>query len=174
VLKTLFACVLFVSSTPLIAQKAMDNDSVIKLCKAGLSEDVIVTTISSSPGDYKTSADDLIALKTAGASNKVVAAVVTKATGAPAAPAASESKLEPGVAPAVFSTKQKPRVFLQSSSKGSQWNAARDQSMEMSKDFEKNCPDVKVTINQTAADYTVLGLHPGGETEEFETGCHSL
>jgi hypothetical protein len=31
--------------------------------------------------------------------------------------------------------------------------------MEMAKDFQKNCPDVKVTILQTAADYTVILNH---------------
>jgi hypothetical protein len=31
--------------------------------------------------------------------------------------------------------------------------------MEMSKDFEKNCPSVRVTINQQLADYTVLLNH---------------
>jgi hypothetical protein len=52
-----------------------------------------------------------------------------------------------------------PRVYLQSSSKGNVWNAARDQSMEMAKDFQKNCPDVKITIAQNAADYTVMLNH---------------
>jgi hypothetical protein len=31
--------------------------------------------------------------------------------------------------------------------------------MEMSKDFERNCPDVRVTLNQQMADYTVLLNH---------------
>ena|SRR5215813_15332174 len=53
----------------------------------------------------------------------------------------------------------KPRVYLTAASKGNQWNAARDQSMEMSKDFEKDCPSVRVTINQSVADYTVLLNH---------------
>ncbi len=55
--------------------------------------------------------------------------------------------------------RQPPRVFLQAASKGTNWNAHRDQSMEMAKDFEKTCPDVKVTINQQMADYTVLLNH---------------
>jgi len=53
----------------------------------------------------------------------------------------------------------KARVFLQSQSKGNNQNAARDQSMEMSKDFEEVCPGVRVTINQQMADYTVLLNH---------------
>ncbi len=31
--------------------------------------------------------------------------------------------------------------------------------MEMSKDFEKDCSGIKVTINQAAADYTILLNH---------------
>ena len=54
---------------------------------------------------------------------------------------------------------QVPRVFLQSASHGNNWNARRDQSMEMAKDFEKVCPGVKVTINQQNADYTVILNH---------------
>ncbi len=54
---------------------------------------------------------------------------------------------------------QKPRVFLQSASHGNVWNARRDQSMEMAKDFEKNCPDVRITLNQQMADYTVALNH---------------
>jgi hypothetical protein len=52
-----------------------------------------------------------------------------------------------------------PRVFLQSSSHGSNWNAHRDQSMEMSKDFEKDCPGVRVTLNQQMANYIVALNH---------------
>jgi len=56
-------------------------------------------------------------------------------------------------------SRQVPRVFLQSASHGNTWNARRDQSMEMSKDFEKECPGVRVTVNQQMADYTVLLNH---------------
>lgn len=52
-----------------------------------------------------------------------------------------------------------PRVLLESASHGGQWNAARDQSMEMSKDFLKVCPSVRITIKQEAADYTVRLNH---------------
>lgn len=74
------------------AQQALNNDAVIKLVKAGLAEDLIVTTINASPGNYDTSANGLIALKSAGASDKIVAAVVLKASGAvPGAPPASNA-----------------------------------------------------------------------------------
>jgi hypothetical protein len=155
----------------LMAQQSLNNDSVVKLVKAGLSDDLIVSTINASPGTYDRSANGLIALKTAGVSDKVITAVVAKAdksasaattppqtTSEPPAPAAAAQG--PGTQPAQPGPLgTKPRVYLQSSSKGSQWNAARDQSMEMSKDFEKECPDVRVTINQNAADYIVVLNH---------------
>jgi hypothetical protein len=53
----------------------------------------------------------------------------------------------------------RPRVYLESVSSGSNKNAARDQSMEMAKDFLKVCSDVKITINQSAANYTIRLNH---------------
>jgi hypothetical protein len=92
--------ILFLATCSLLAaQQVMNNDSVIKLVKAGLSDDLIVTTINSSPSAYDTSADGIIALKTAGASDKVIAAMIAKAA-APAAPAAP-----PPPAAAVASTR---------------------------------------------------------------------
>jgi hypothetical protein len=49
----------------------------------------------------------------------------------------------------------RPRVYLRSQSFGNQWNAARNQSMEMAKDFGKLCPAVVITINEQKADFTI-------------------
>jgi hypothetical protein len=88
----------------LAAQQAQNNESIIKLVKAGLSDDLIISAINSSPGSYNTSADGLIALKGAGASDKVVAAILVKNSGgsvsaapAPTAPAPSAPALPPGI-----------------------------------------------------------------------------
>ena len=62
----------------LIAQQAMNNDAIVKMLKAGLSDDVIVATINASSGAYDTSPNGLIALKQAGVSDKVIAAIVAK------------------------------------------------------------------------------------------------
>ncbi|MGA2217280.1 MAG: hypothetical protein ABSG51_04290 [Terracidiphilus sp.] len=70
---------LFAFCALLVAQQTLNNASVIKLAKAGLSDDLIVSTINASPGTYDTSADGLIALKTAGVSDRVVTAIVAKA-----------------------------------------------------------------------------------------------
>jgi hypothetical protein len=56
--------------------KPMTNDSVIRMVKAGLGDDLIVQTIGSQPGQYTTDADSLVTLKEAGASDRVIAAMV--------------------------------------------------------------------------------------------------
>jgi hypothetical protein len=155
------------------AQQTLNNEAIIKLVKAGLSEYLIITTINSQAGSYDTSTDGIIALKVAGVTDKVVSAIVQKTAALNSNTAAQPSSVntalatvptdtaqepkQPSAAPAHSSNK--PRVFLSSASKGSNRNAERDQSMEMSKDLEKDCSGVKITINQQAADYTILLNH---------------
>jgi hypothetical protein len=85
----LAAILALLAISPLIfAQEVMNNDAVIKLLKAGLSEDLIVATIEASPGKYDTSDNALTALRNAGARSKVISAVLMKsALGPPPAPA---------------------------------------------------------------------------------------
>ena len=180
-----FCPMLLAQQAPGGATKALNNDSVIKLIIAGLSDDLIISTINALPGAYDTSPDGLIGLKTAHASDKVVSAIVLKtssasaarvtdSTAAPVAEAATAPADQPAqksFAPApsgeITSYAAKvspdkaisPRVFLQSASKGTNENAERDQSMEMSKDLEKDCPGVRVTVSPQMADYTVLLNH---------------
>jgi len=171
----------FLALSPLLAaQQAMDDSSVIKLVKAGLSEDLVISTINVSPGMYDTSADSLIALKSAGASDKIISAILLKvssansvsqsAAAAPSSfdgPSNSGQQMPSSAAPSAQETSQqssaqtpgKPRIFLESASKGTNRNADRDQSMEMSKDLEKDCTGVRVTINQQMADYTISLNH---------------
>jgi hypothetical protein len=173
--------VLLIFGCVLGAQTALSNDAVIKLIKAGLSDDLIVSTVNAAPGAYDGSADAIIALKSAGASDRLISIIVSKAssraTASPtiaptvpptAEPAIQEKLTQSFIAPAAQEparqetsgqTSNRPRVFLQSASKGTNRNAARDQSMEMSKDIEKDCPDVRVTINPQMADYTIMLNH---------------
>lgn len=69
----------------LFAQQTLNNDGVLKLIKAGLSEELVISTINASPGSYDTSADGIIALKTGGASEKVIGAILAKSSAKPAA-----------------------------------------------------------------------------------------
>ena len=82
-----YLALVFLAICPLlVAQQALNNDSVIKLVKAGLSDDLIVSTINAQTGTYDTSTDGLIALKGAGVSDKVVSAMVAKAAAPPPTP----------------------------------------------------------------------------------------
>jgi len=95
-----FLAVLFIAFASLLtAQQTLNNDAVIKMAKAGISEDVIAAAVSSTPGTYDTSGDALVALKSAGVSDKVVVAMVAKAgaANAPAPAASAPSALPPGI-----------------------------------------------------------------------------
>jgi hypothetical protein len=92
------------------AQQTMNNDAVIKLVKAGLSDDLIVSTINSQPGTYNTSTDGLIALKKAGVSDKVVGAIVTKSVAPVAAPVERVANQGEAAQPAAASDPNDPNV----------------------------------------------------------------
>ena len=103
---------LFTFCTMLVfAQQAMNNEGVTKLIKAGMSDDIIVSSINSSHATYDTSADALIALKTAGASDKVIAAILAKASGASPV-MASDTTLANPQGPPVQEPEQMGKVFF--------------------------------------------------------------
>lgn len=88
---------------PLVAQQAMTNDGIIKLVKAGMSDDLILTTINAAPANYDTSANALVALKSAGASEKVISAILSKANpGVPSHSPEAPTSVEPQGAPRIF------------------------------------------------------------------------
>ena len=63
---------------PRSVQTKMSNDSVLRMAKAGLSDDLIVQTIGSQPGLYATDAESLILLKQAGVSERVISAMINR------------------------------------------------------------------------------------------------
>jgi hypothetical protein len=134
-----------------LGQQTMNNESVVNLMKAGFSEDVIISAINRSQGAFDTSVDGLIALKNAGITNKEIAAIVAKAY-----PPSAAALVVPvvGGAPTVRSA-NKPRVFLRAQSHSSGLHESRDQSMEMSKDFQEECAGVVISVNPHLLDYTV-------------------
>jgi hypothetical protein len=72
----------------LCAQQPLTNDSVVQMAKAGLGDSLIIESINATPASFATSASDLIALKQAGVSERVIGAMVAK-SGAPTTPAAA-------------------------------------------------------------------------------------
>lgn len=103
--KGLVALLFLAFTSFLTAQQALNNSSVIKMVRAGLTDDAIVATINANPGAYDASPDGLIALKQAGVSNKVIDAIVAKSTTSapdsaqPSAPAQPEPPAPADFAP---------------------------------------------------------------------------
>lgn len=64
------------------SQEALTNDAIVKMVKAGLSANVIVSMVKTQPAKYSLSPDDLIKLKSAGVPDNVVGAMVEKNAGA--------------------------------------------------------------------------------------------
>ncbi len=67
------------------AQEVLTNDSIVKMVKAGLSENVILEMIKSNPGNYSLTSNSLIGLKQQGVTEKMLAAMMAKKSGAAAA-----------------------------------------------------------------------------------------
>jgi hypothetical protein len=65
-------------AAPPTVAATMNNDSVIRMAKAGLGDDLILQTINTQPGHYATDADSLVALKSAGLSDRIITAMVNK------------------------------------------------------------------------------------------------
>ena len=61
--------------------KQVDNDTILRMVKAGLDDKIILQTINLQPGHYDVTPDDLIALKAAGVSQQVIAAMQAHGTG---------------------------------------------------------------------------------------------
>src|SRR5215510_7290781 len=87
VLSLLFAFALLAG-----AQETLTNDSIVKMVKGGLSDDVILTVIQKQPGKYSLTPDDLVKLKQQGVSEKILNAILNKGSGSTnAAPATTVS-----------------------------------------------------------------------------------
>jgi hypothetical protein len=69
------------TNTDTARPKQIDNDTIIRMAKAGLDDNILLQTIQLQPGHYDTTPDDLIALKNAGVSQTVIAAMQAHRTG---------------------------------------------------------------------------------------------
>jgi len=82
-LTTICALALCLTALPSHAQQqAITNDSIVQMTKAGLGDPLIIQSINATPSNFSTSTSDIIALKQAGVSERVIGAMVAK-NGAP-------------------------------------------------------------------------------------------
>lgn len=76
-------------AAPPALPKPMNNEDVVAMREAGISDDLVILKVKVSPGSYHTSAGDIIALKQANVSDPVIQAMLAAAAAAtPSAPAA--------------------------------------------------------------------------------------
>jgi hypothetical protein len=90
-----------------VGQTALTNETIVKMVKAGLGDDVIVSTITSQQAKFATAPDDLIALKGAGVSDKVIGVMVERMVAINSAappPAVAPAASAPAPAPATSGT----------------------------------------------------------------------
>ena len=102
-------------STPGFAQEVLTNQLVVDMLKAGLSERVVVAKIRTSPTNFDTGTDALIALKKNGVPEKVIEAMMSPTaapSAAPAAPAgAPPAASVAAVPPGAMAAPARPTVF---------------------------------------------------------------
>ncbi len=97
------AVLVAILAAALPAQQQLTNEAIVKLHRAGLGDDMIVNMVNTQPGQYTVGVDDVVALKGAGVSEKVIAAMMSKgsapsgSTGSQAAPPSGAYPSEIGV-----------------------------------------------------------------------------
>ncbi len=78
------------SAPPPAKSKLLDNAAIVKMTAAGLDDSLLLQTVRTQPGEYRTGSDDLIELKNQGVSQAVIAAMLAHNSGlqqhAPPAP----------------------------------------------------------------------------------------
>lgn len=161
------------TETPAVTQPSsqsstITNARVIEMTKLGLDDDVIIARIKHSACNFQLSDSDLLELKKAGVSSKVVAAMLD------AAPVAATSVPVP--------SDGKVRVFVTDSQSWEErgggggggnrngWAAgssfsggARPQTAEIIKTLNQRCPELTVTDILGKANFVIVLDHEGGK-----------
>jgi hypothetical protein len=166
------------ASTPATIQSApssakITNARVVEMAKLGLDDDIIIARIKHGACDFQLSDNDLLDLKKAGVSSKVVAAMldtIPVAT-APANPAPTPEPSDGKVR--VFVTDSQSWETRGSGGGGGNkngWGAAssfsggaRPQTAEIIKTINQRCPELTVTNNLGKADFVLTLDHEGGK-----------
>lgn len=184
----LFAA-LFVSLTlAAFGQEPLTNASIEKMTKAGLGESVIVSMVQNQPGKYDLSTDAIIALKTEGVSEKVLAAMAAKnAAPAPAAAAKPATDAYDDFEPGVY-FKNKDGVWTLVPTEQVNWKTGGVLKSFASQGIVKgdvnghlNGKDsqtklvtpleilIKAPEGMEATDYQLVRLHVNSDNREFRT-----
>ena len=109
-------CFFFVAALP--AQEPLTNEGIIKLVQANISEELILNIIRQQPGAYSLAASDLVTLKEAGISERIISAMLakSKAEPAPAAAPADLASNPAGLTSNQFQALSKPGIYYRKGS----------------------------------------------------------
>jgi hypothetical protein len=165
------------ASSPATTQSAsstkITNARVVEMTKLGLDDDIIIARIKHGSCDFQLSDSDLLDLKKAGVSSKVVAAMMdtVPVAATPTAPAPPPEPSDGKVR--VFVTDSQSWETRGSSAAGGNsngWGAsssfsggARPQTAEIIKTLNQRCPELTVTSNLGKADFVIVLDHEGGK-----------
>lgn len=155
-------------TSPSAQPSIITNARVIEMTKLGLDDDVIIARVKHSTCNFQLSDSDLLELKKAGVSSKVVAAMLDTV------PVAATSVPEP--------SDGKVRVFVTDSQSWEErgggggggnkngWAAgssfsggARPQTAEIIKTLNQRCPELTVTDILGKANFVIVLDHEGGK-----------
>jgi hypothetical protein len=132
----------------------LTDAKIVQMVQSKMSADLIILEVSKCTPNFALDPASLQYMTQNGVSDDIIKAMAARQNGQPI-PGQEQPLQQPQQQPPASQTVGKPRVFMASASKGNTWNARRNQSMELGRDFEKVCPDVQITVNQQAADYVV-------------------
>ena len=100
-MKTIVMTLALLAGLPLAASAQVTKEDIKKLTAAGISDDVILSYVRANGGVARLSADDVVELKQAGASEKLLTTVLTSAPAAPVQePRTNMVERQRGTAPA--------------------------------------------------------------------------
>jgi hypothetical protein len=172
------------TSTVIADPTVLTNSDILNMNRMGLSTEVLVAKIKSSPNNFDTSPSQLQQLKSSGLPDAVILAMVLAPTGqsklTPSSPPVTNG--ENSVMPSAIPSDGKVRVFVTDSQSwetrgggsaggnrngwgSSSWIAggARPQTAEIIKTLNQRCPELIVTNNLGKADFVLTLDHEGGK-----------
>ena len=173
------------SQTVLAQPTEITNARVVEMSKLGLDDEIIIARIKHGTCHFQLGDTDLVALKKAGVSAKVITAMLDVAPATPSAPVATPSPTDatPTAPESAMPNDGKVRVLVTDSQSwetrggssaggnkngwgASSWMAggARPQTAEIIKTLNVRCPQLTVTNNLGKADFVLALDHEGGKS----------
>ena len=160
------------SGTPAMTQNSssttkITNERIVEMTKMDLDDDVIIARIKRGPCDFRLSDSDLVDLKKAGVSSKVVAAMIDSSPVASTPLGPSDGKVR------VFVTDSESWETRGGGAAGGNSNGwaatssfsggARPQTAEIIKTLNERCPEFTVTDILGKANFVIVLNHEGGK-----------